>query len=71
MVCSAKGDVEADPIETKNLAGEATRVDQLQRHRQWLAQWRKTTEEDQYPLTASPGKPKPKAKRQAQAKPAA
>ena len=41
-------DMKADPGEMKNLAGE------IQHHRQLLAQWRKTTEEEKYPVRPVP-----------------
>ncbi len=58
-------DLQTDPGETRNLAGDATLEGELQRHRQLLAAWKATTEEEKYP---APPKPKPqgrKAKRQA------
>jgi len=45
-------DLQADPHEMKNLAGDKAVAGELTRHRQLLAQWRKTTEEDNYPLQA-------------------
>lgn len=48
-------DLEADPGEMKNLAGDETKAGVLQRHRDLLAQWRTFTEESQHPVTAAPG----------------
>ncbi len=56
-------DLPADPGEMKNLAGEATLAGELERHRELLAQWNKTTEEDKYPVRPSPKVAKPKARR--------
>jgi len=36
---------------------------ELKRHWQLLAQWKKTTEEDNYPVQAGPGKKGQRAKR--------
>ena len=44
-------DMEADPLELKNLAGEAALAGELERHRKLLAQWRAHTEESKHPLT--------------------
>jgi len=46
--------MQADPGEMKNLAGDATLASELERHRQLLAQWKKVTEEDKYPLQPIP-----------------
>jgi hypothetical protein len=43
-------DMEADPGEMKNLAGEPAHAGQIERHRQLLAQWNKTTKEMKYPI---------------------
>ena len=56
-------DMESDPGEMKNLAGEALLAGELERHRQLLAQWKATTEEDKYSVPAGP-KAGRKAKRQ-------
>jgi arylsulfatase A-like enzyme len=50
-------DLQSDPGEMKNLAGEAATAAELDRHRQLLAVWKKTTEEGKYPV--QPGKQKP------------
>jgi arylsulfatase A-like enzyme len=55
-------DLQADPGEMKNLAGEKTHVGQLDRHRQLLAQWKQATEEAKYPLQPS-AQPSPKNKK--------
>ena len=43
-------DLQADPGEMKNLAGQATLAAELERHRRLLAQWNKSTEEDKHPV---------------------
>lgn len=43
-------DLTVDPGEMKNLATNQAMVKELDRHRAMLAQWRKTTEEDKYPV---------------------
>lgn len=55
-------DMPSDPGEMKNLATEAALSGELERHRQLLTQWKKTTEEDKYPVTPSPKAPRRKAK---------
>ena len=55
-------DLTSDPGEMKNLATEAALSGELERHRQLLTQWKKTTEEDKYPVTPSPIPPRRKAK---------
>jgi len=56
-------DLQADPGEMKNLAADKAVAGELERHRQLLAQWKKTTEEDKYPVQAGPGAKGKKAKR--------
>jgi arylsulfatase A-like enzyme len=56
-------DLESDPNEMKNVASDTTLAGELERHRQLLAQWRKTTEEDKYPVAPNPAAPRRKAKR--------
>ena len=56
-------DLKADPIEMKDLAAEQAAAGELERHRQLLAQWKKTTEEDKHPLQAGPRAEGKKAKR--------
>lgn len=54
-------DMQADPGEMRNLAGEKAMAVILDRHRQILAQWRQTTEEAKYPVKTRrqfPSKPK-------------
>jgi len=51
-------DMESDPGEMKNLAGEAGLAAELERHRRLLAEWNRTTGEDQRPV-----KPNPEASR--------
>jgi arylsulfatase A-like enzyme len=43
-----------DPGEMKNLAEDKAAARELERHRQLLAQWKKTTEEDESPVQADP-----------------
>jgi arylsulfatase A-like enzyme len=57
-------DMEADPGEMQNLAGDAALAGELDRHRQLLAQWNKATEEDKHPVKPGPQVPPRKAKRQ-------
>jgi arylsulfatase A-like enzyme len=47
-------DLQSDPGEMKNLAEDKAAASELQRDRQLLAQWRKTTEEEKYPVTDAP-----------------
>jgi arylsulfatase A-like enzyme len=49
-------DLQSDPGEMKNLAGEAAMAGELQRHRQLLAAWKATTEEGKYPVPSSGSK---------------
>jgi arylsulfatase A-like enzyme len=56
-------DLQADPYEMKNLAADPAVTSALERHRQLLAQWKKTTEEDKYPLQAGQQAKGKKAKR--------
>jgi len=55
-------DLEADPGEMKNAAGEAVLAAELDRHRKLLAEWNRTTGEEQCPIVANPEAPKRKAK---------
>ncbi len=55
-------DLEADPGERKNLAADQAAARELERHRQLLTQWKKTTEEDQYPIPTDPPAKRKKAK---------
>jgi hypothetical protein len=41
-------DMQADPGEMRNMAGENALTGQRDRHRQLLAQWKQTTEEARY-----------------------
>ncbi len=56
-------DLQSDPREMKNLAAEASRAAELERHRRLLAEWRKTTEEDKSPVSPNPKAARKKAKR--------
>jgi arylsulfatase A-like enzyme len=58
-------DLQSDPGEMKNLAGDAAVEGEVQRHRQLLAQWKATTEEGKYPVSPGPKQQGRKAKRQA------
>ena len=57
-------DLVADPGELKNLAGKAMLAAEVERHRQLLAHWTKTTEEDKYPVEAPAQTPRRKPSRQ-------
>ena len=54
-------DMEADPGEMKNLAGDAASAAEVGRHRRLLADWCKLTEIEKYPV-----QPSPKAERAAE-----
>lgn len=47
-------DLRADPYKMKNLAADKAASGEVEHHRQLLAQWKKTTEEDNYPLQSGP-----------------
>jgi len=51
-------DMQADPGEMKNLAGQTALAGEIERHRKLLADWNKLTEESKYLI-----KPSPKSKR--------
>jgi hypothetical protein len=51
-------DMQADPGEMKNLAGQPAFTSEIERHRKLLVQWNKLTEEDKHPI-----KPGPKRRR--------
>jgi arylsulfatase A-like enzyme len=55
--------VQDDPGEMKNLAAEKAVAGELDHHRQLLAQWKKTTEEDKYPVQGNARAQRKKAKR--------
>lgn len=55
-------DMKADPGEMKNLAGETSLAGELQRHRQLLARWRKTTEEEKHAVRPGAKRPRRKAR---------
>ncbi|MCU0981278.1 MAG: DUF4976 domain-containing protein, partial [Pirellulaceae bacterium] len=59
-------DLQADPGEMKNLAGQATLAAELERHRRLLAQWNRATDEDKHPVQPSPKAAKLKAGRKPQ-----
>ena len=56
-------DLQEDPGEMKNLVADKVVAGELDHHRQLLAQWRKTTEEDQHLAQANPKAQRRKAKR--------
>jgi glucosamine-6-phosphate deaminase len=56
-------DLEADPGEMKNVAGEAALADELERHRKLLAEWNKTAEEGSYPVQPNPAGGQKRTKR--------
>jgi arylsulfatase A-like enzyme len=58
-------DLQSDPGETSNLAGDAAMEGGLKRHRQLLAEWKATTEEEKHPVQPRPKPQGRKAKRQA------
>lgn len=60
-------DMEADPHELKNLAGDPGMTEQLKQHREILAQWKQITEEPKYPVLPSPKAARPQARRAKQA----
>jgi len=47
-------DLQHDPSEMKNLAADPSMRGELVRHRELLAEWKKTTEEQKYPVRAAP-----------------
>jgi len=47
-------DMQADPGEMKNLAGQVAFAAELKRHRKLLAQWNELTEEDKHKIKPSP-----------------
>ncbi len=47
-------DMQADPGEMKNLAGQAALAPEIERHRKMLAEWNKLTEEDKCPIRPAP-----------------
>lgn len=57
-------DLESDSNELKNLAGDPKLAAELERHRKLLEGWKKTTEEDQFPVSPNPktGRKKTKVK---------
>lgn len=56
-------DLTADPYEMKNRAGDKALAAELARHRGLLAQWKQTTQEDQYPVQPTTPAPRRKAKK--------
>jgi arylsulfatase A-like enzyme len=47
-------DMQADPGEMKNLAGQTALAAEIERHRKMLAEWNKLTEEDKCPIRTAP-----------------
>lgn len=56
-------DLQSDPGEMKNLAGDKALRSELLRHRQLLSQWKATTDESKYPVSADPKPQRRKAKK--------
>ena len=56
-------DLQADPAEMQNLVADKAVTKELERHRQLLSQWKKTTEEDKYPLQTGQQAKRKKTKR--------
>ncbi len=56
-------DLENDPDELRNLVEEPKLENVLKQHREWLAEWRKVTEEEKYPVLPSPKEARPRAQR--------
>jgi len=56
-------DMQADPGEMKNLAGQSEFSSEIEKHRSLLAQWNKFTEEDKHPIKPGPKRGKSKTKR--------
>jgi len=61
-------DLETDPGEMKNLAGQTAFAAQIERHRNLLAEWNKLTEEDKHPIKPAPKGQKKKVQRLVRAK---
>lgn len=58
-------DLQSDPNEMRDLAGDSALEGELQRHRELLAQWKATTEEGKHPVQPGPKREGRKGKRQA------
>ncbi len=56
-------DMQADPGEMKNLAGQTALAGEIERHRKLLADWNKLTEESKYPIEPSPKSQRKKTQR--------
>jgi len=56
-------DMQADPGEMENLAGQPALTPEIKRHRRLLAQWNKLTGEDKHPVKPSPKKRRSKTQR--------
>lgn len=54
-------DMQADPGEMQNLAGQAAYAKEVERHRKLLTQWNKLTEEDKCPIRPAPKNKKTRA----------
>ncbi len=59
-------DLQADPYELKDLVADKAATGELEHHRELLAQWKKTTEEDRYPVQATPKAKRRQGKRSTQ-----
>ncbi|HUU18152.1 MAG TPA: hypothetical protein VMW72_13460 [Sedimentisphaerales bacterium] len=56
-------DMQADPGEMKNLAGQTALAGEIERHRKLLADWNKLTEESKYMIKPSPKSQRKKTQR--------
>jgi hypothetical protein len=56
-------DMQADPGEMKNLAGQPALNSEIERHRKLLAQWNKLTEEDKHTIKSNPKSRRSKTQR--------
>ncbi len=61
-------DMQTDPGEMKNLAGQAALAPEIERHRKMLVEWNKLTEEDKCPIRPAPKTKKGQQKTKAQQK---
>ncbi|MHC4638817.1 MAG: sulfatase/phosphatase domain-containing protein, partial [Planctomycetota bacterium] len=52
-------DMQTDPGEMKNLAGQTEYAAEIERHRKMLKEWNELTAEDKYPIRPAPKRKKP------------
>ena len=57
-------DMQADPGEMKNLAGQPSLAPEVERHRRLLADWNKLTEESSHPILPAPKAQRTKARQE-------